>query len=158
MMAGATVLTGASVSALKATEAGARLTLDDGSIVEAERVLMAVGRRPNSNRGGLADRGIAFDRGFVANDDDLSTSIDDVYVAGDLSGRLQFTHAADHMGRIAVGNILGRWSRVRPQRFRAEQIPWVTFLRPEIARIGRRISCSTRKAIPYPATAAAPKG
>ncbi len=133
---GVTVLTGASVSALKATEAGARLTLDDGSIVEAERVLMAVGRRPNSNRGGLADRGIAFDRGFVANDDDLSTSIEDVYVAGDLSGLLQFTHAADHMGRIAVGNILGRWSRVRPQRFRTEQIPWVTFLRPEIARIG----------------------
>lgn len=134
---GVAIRTGVAVASVQRASNGAHLMLDDGSSLEVERVLIVVGRRPNSDRGGLVEQGIALDRGFIANDTDLSTSVKGVYVAGDLAGRLQFTHAADHMGRIAAGNILGRWSRLRPARFRSEQIPWVTFTHPEVARIGR---------------------
>jgi pyruvate/2-oxoglutarate dehydrogenase complex dihydrolipoamide dehydrogenase (E3) component len=135
--AGVTVLTNATVTEVQPDGDGVEVVLADGRTVPAEQLLVAVGRRPNSHRGGLEAAGVALDqRGYVTNDDDLATSVADVYVAGDLSGRVQFTHAADHMGRIAAANILSRWSRVKPQRFVSSQIPWVTFTSPEIARIG----------------------
>lgn len=135
--AGVTVLTDATVTEVEPDGDGAVVVLADGRRVAAEALLVAVGRRPNSHRGGLAAAGIALDeRGYVTNGDDLATSVSGVHVAGDLSGRLQFTHAADHMGRIAAANILSRWSRVKPQRFVEAQVPWVTFTSPEIARIG----------------------
>ena len=135
--AGVTVLTGATVTEVEPDGDGIAVVLADGRRVPAEQLLVAVGRRPNSHRGGLEAAGISLDgRGYVTNGDDLATSIDGVHVAGDLSGRLQFTHAADHMGRIAASNILSRWSRVKPQKFVSSQIPWVTFTSPEIARIG----------------------
>lgn len=135
--AGVKVMTGAGVTRITAMGDVRRLELSDGRTVDAERVLIAVGRRANGDRGGLAEAGVVLDeRGNVVNDDDLSTSVEDVYVAGDLSGRLQFTHAADHMGRLAAANIVSRWSKVKAQRFRSEYIPWVTFTHPEVARIG----------------------
>lgn len=134
---GVSVLTGVSVISAASGGAGAMIELDDGRTVDVEHVLVAVGRKPNSDRGGLQEAGIELDgRGFVTNDSDLSTSVNGVYVAGDLSGRLQFTHAADYMGRIAAGNILKRSARLRPATFNQGQISWVTFVRPEIARIG----------------------
>ncbi len=62
----------------------------------------------------------------------MATSAPGVFAAGDVTGRLLFTHAADEMGRIA-GNAL-RWPMRR--RFRGESTPWVTFTRPEVARVG----------------------
>lgn len=136
-MAGVEVMTGTSVIAARPGPTGSTLELDDGRTLNVEQVLVAVGRAANSGRGGLVESGIELDgRGFVVNDADLSTSVNGVYVAGDLSGRLQFTHAADFMGRMAASNILSTMARVRPSRFKPEQIPWVTFTRPEIARIG----------------------
>ncbi len=134
---GVDVMTGVSAVAARPGVDGSVLELDDGRTVEVERVLVAVGRRPNSDRGGLVDAGVELDsRGFVVTGDDLSTSVDGLYAAGDLSGKLQFTHAADHMGRIAAGNLIRRTARLRPARFDSGRIPWVTFTNPEIARIG----------------------
>ena len=134
---GVSLMTGTTVVGAKPEGAGTILELGDGRTLDVERVLVAVGRTPNSDRGGLGSAGIELDgRGYVVNDDDLSTSLGGVYVAGDLSGRLQFTHAADHMGRMAAGNVLKRSARIRPARFREDQIAWVTFVQPEIARIG----------------------
>ena len=116
---------------------GVEVARTGGPPVRAERLLVAVGRRPATDRGGLSEAGVALDRsGYVVNDDGLSTSLDGVWVAGDAAGRLALTHAADHMGRIAAANILNRWGPLRLQRFRVERIPRVTFTRPEVARIG----------------------
>ena len=136
-LSGVDVLTGVGVVGAARGPRGPELTLDDGRKVAVDSVLVAVGRKSNSDRGGLAEAGVELDkRGFVVNGADLATSIKGVYVAGDLSGKLQFTHAADHMGRIAATNMLSKVARVRPATFKSEQIPWVTFTRPEIARIG----------------------
>ncbi|MEM7272942.1 MAG: NAD(P)/FAD-dependent oxidoreductase [Actinomycetota bacterium] len=142
-LAGVDVRTGAAVTSVAAGPgsvagpSGVVLQLDDGTTVAAERVLVAVGRSPNAGSAGLAEAGLELDdRGYVSNDDDLSTGLAGVYVAGDAAGRLQLTHAADHMGRVAVNNVLRARGPFRRQRFRADQIPWVTFTTPEIARIG----------------------
>jgi pyruvate/2-oxoglutarate dehydrogenase complex dihydrolipoamide dehydrogenase (E3) component len=55
-----------------------------------------------------------------------------VYAAGDVTGRMPFTHAAFEMGRIAAGNALSR----RNRRYRPAATPWVTFTDPEVARVG----------------------
>lgn len=99
-----------------------------------ERLLVAVGRAPNSEDLGLEELGVALDdRGHIVTDDRLETDVRGVYGVGDVTGKLPFTHAADEMGRLAAGNALR--SGVRG-RFRTAWIPWVTFTDPEVARIG----------------------
>ena len=135
--AGVKVLTGTAVQSVAPAAGGVSLDLGDAGSITAEQVLVAVGRRPNTDRGGLTEAGLELlPNGYITNDDDLSTNIAGVHVAGDVSGRLQFTHAADHMGRIAVNNILKARGPLRRQEFKAGEVPWVTFVTPEIARIG----------------------
>jgi len=110
------------------------LHLDDGSVVSAAQVLVAAGRRPQTEGLDLEAGGVATDdRGYITTDDRLATSAAGVLAAGDVTGRLPFTHAADEMGRIAVANAFRRTGS-RP--FRVSAIPWVTFTEPEVARIG----------------------
>lgn len=110
-----------------------RALLDDGRWLTAERILVAVGRRASTEGLGLEEAGVETERGFVVTDDTLATTAKGIWAVGDVAGKLQLTHAADEMGRIAVGNAL---SRLPSRRFRPEWIPWVTFTEPEVARIG----------------------
>jgi len=104
-----------------------RVELDDGSILDAQHLLVAVGPTPVTEGLGLESAGVGRDeRGFIRTDERMATSARGVFAAGDVTGRLLFTHAADEMGRIAAGNAL-RWPMRR--RFRAEWTPWVTFTR-----------------------------
>lgn len=113
---------------------GIRAELSDGSSVQAARVLVAVGRRPVTERLDPAAAGIDLDeRGFVRTDRYLRTTAPGVYAVGDVTGRLLFTHAADEMGRLAVRNAFGRLGRTP---FDTSAIPWVTFTDPEIAHVG----------------------
>lgn len=119
----------------RAARGSARLVLDGGTELMADRVLLAVGRKPTTERLGLAEAGVALDeRGFILTDDRLRTSAKGVFAVGDIAGGLQLTHAADQMARLAVGNALSRWSNRR--RFDPQRIPWVTFTDPEVARVG----------------------
>lgn len=111
-----------------------RVRLDDGAIIEAEKLLVAVGRRPLTDGLGLDAAGVARNsRGFIEVDDRLRTNVEGTYAVGDVTGQLQFTHAADEMGRTAALNALRPPLRLR---FRTEAIPWVTFTAPEVARVG----------------------
>jgi pyruvate/2-oxoglutarate dehydrogenase complex dihydrolipoamide dehydrogenase (E3) component len=109
------------------------LSLGDGDVVTAERVLMAVGRRAATDGLGLDRAGVATDGGFVVVDRYLRTNVPTIWAVGDVTGLLQFTHAADEMGRIAVANALSRRPR---RRFDLSAIPWVTFTAPEVGRVG----------------------
>lgn len=132
---GVDVRTGAKVARVEALErkGAARLHLEGGAVVEAERLLVAVGRRADTDSLGLEAAGISSERGFIVTGDHLATSAAGIWAVGDVAGKLQFTHAADEMGRIAAGNAL---SRRPPRRFHPEWIPWVTFTDPEVARVG----------------------
>lgn len=113
---------------------GVRLRLAKGDALEAAQLLVAVGRAPVTADLDLGAAGVATDeRGFVRTDSHMATTARGIWAAGDVTGRLQFTHAADYMGRLAVGNAL---SRFRHQRFDGAAIPWVTFTDPEVGRVG----------------------
>ena len=69
-------------------------------------------------------------------DDTMRTTVPGIWAVGDVTGRLQFTHAAARMGLIAADNALSRLARVRPKRFDTAAIPWVTFTDPEVGHVG----------------------
>lgn len=101
--------------------------------IVADQVLLATGRTPTTSSA-LTDVGVELDkRGFITVGDDMKTSLDGVYAAGDVTGRLQFTHAADYMARVAAGNILRRFGS---DSYQESWVPRVTFTEPEVASIG----------------------
>ena len=112
-----------------------RVHLDDHSSVQADRLLIAVGRSARTDGLGLERAGVATEQGFVVTDDFLATSAPGIWAAGDVAGKLQLTHAANEMGRVAAGNALS--ARGRRRRFDSSVIPSVTFTTPEIARVGK---------------------
>ncbi|HSH22724.1 MAG TPA: FAD-dependent oxidoreductase [Acidimicrobiales bacterium] len=136
---GIIIRVGGKVSKVDALGAdGAALVhIDGGAPVEADRVLVAIGRKPSARGFGLEDVGVELDdRGFVRTDDAMATSAPGIWAVGDVAGKLQFTHAANRMATVAVRNALSPWAKVRMQRFDASVVPWVTFTSPEVGRIG----------------------
>jgi pyruvate/2-oxoglutarate dehydrogenase complex dihydrolipoamide dehydrogenase (E3) component len=133
---GIDVRTGARVTRADALEpkGAVRLHLADGSSVRADRLLVAVGRHAVTDSLGLDAAGVATERGFVVTDDGMATSAAGIWAAGDVTGKLAFTHAADVMGRLAATRALSRRGR---RRFDPLLIPWVTFTDPEVAHVGR---------------------
>jgi len=123
----------ARVEALDQTGA-VRLHADRGHSVTGDRLLVAAGRRAVTTGLGLDAAGVTTNQGYVATDDHLATSARNIWAVGDVAGRLQFTHAAFEMGRIAATNALSaRWRR---RNFNPSWIPSVTFTAPEVARVG----------------------
>jgi pyruvate/2-oxoglutarate dehydrogenase complex dihydrolipoamide dehydrogenase (E3) component len=129
----------AQVDSVSAEPGGVQLRLAGGvagGVVSAQRLLVATGRQPDTAGLNLDAVGVRLDgRGQVVTDQHLATSAPGVYAAGDVTGRLAFTHAAFEMGRVAAGNALARrpWQR---HRYRPDATPWVTFTDPEVARVG----------------------
>jgi pyruvate/2-oxoglutarate dehydrogenase complex dihydrolipoamide dehydrogenase (E3) component/uncharacterized membrane protein YdjX (TVP38/TMEM64 family) len=103
-----------------------------GETVIADRVLVAAGRAPNVEGLGLEAAGIAYDRKGVRVNDYLQTTNPRVYAAGDVCSRWQFTHTADALARIVLGNalFLGR------RKASALTVPWCTYTSPEVAHVG----------------------
>jgi pyruvate/2-oxoglutarate dehydrogenase complex dihydrolipoamide dehydrogenase (E3) component len=115
-------------------ETSIRLHLRDGSRVETDVLLVAVGRAPATSGLGLEDAGVRVDRGgFIQVDSRLRTTARGVFAAGDVAQPLQLTHVAYETGRIAALNAL---ARVPVHRFRPAAVPRVTFTDPEVARVG----------------------
>lgn len=130
---GIEVRVGTRATAVTADDSGWRLHLDDGPPVGFDRILVAAGRRPNTDDLGLAAVGVATDeRGRVVVDRQLATTGDNIYAAGDVTGRMPFTHVAGNQARLVVTNALFGLRR----SFNYDRVPWVTFTDPEVARIG----------------------
>ncbi len=107
--------------------------LADGDAVAAEELLVAAGRRRNVEDLALERAGVRFDpREGVLVDARLRTSHRDIYAAGDVCSRLQFTHSADAQARIVIRNALFM-GRARVDRL---VVPWCTYTTPELARVG----------------------
>lgn len=130
---GITVLTGATVTAI--TE-GDPLRVSVGGPaaqeLDADVVLVGVGRRPNTAELGLDVAGIATDaRGFIAVDERLRTGVEHVYAIGDVTGRALLAHVASHQGITAAEVIAGHDAHID-----YSVIPAATFTHPEIASVG----------------------
>ena len=128
---GVTVRTGVTpVSARKAGEMTV-VTLDDGSQVETDVVILGAGRGPRTAGLGLDTAGVTLTgRGGVAVDDRCRAG-PGVWAVGDVTGVALFTHVAKYQGRVVADNILGR-----DHGASYEGIPRVVFADPEIAAVG----------------------
>jgi pyruvate/2-oxoglutarate dehydrogenase complex dihydrolipoamide dehydrogenase (E3) component len=117
-------------------EAGIAVHLSDGSSVEAERLLVATGRRPNVE--GLEASGVTIGpRGVEV--DEHCRAAENVWAVGDVTGVAQFTHLGKYQARVAAANLCGREVRAD---YRA--IPAGIFTDPEIATVGRTEGVSAR--------------
>jgi pyruvate/2-oxoglutarate dehydrogenase complex dihydrolipoamide dehydrogenase (E3) component len=114
---------------------GVVLHWSDGPPLFAEVLLVVAGREPRTAALNVEAGGIVLDdRGYIRTSRFLETSAPGVYAAGDVTGRLALTHAADEMGRLAVSNGFRRLGR-RP--FDETAVPSVVFCDPEVGRVGR---------------------
>jgi len=114
---------------------GVTVTADSGeeTVVWADEVLVATGRKPNTEALQLQQAGVAAnDRGYIQVDSHLRTSQGNIWACGDVNGLYLFTHMADYQARVAVSNVLF------PIGLRADYtaVPWTTFTDPELAHVG----------------------
>jgi pyruvate/2-oxoglutarate dehydrogenase complex dihydrolipoamide dehydrogenase (E3) component len=107
-----------------------RLELEGQEPVEAERLLVATGRKPNVDGFGLEHAGVTIERKGIVVDDRLSAG-EGVWAAGDVTGVALFTHVGKYQGRIAAANVAGQDARAD---YRA--VPASVFTDPQVASAG----------------------
>jgi dihydrolipoamide dehydrogenase len=111
---------------------GVVVSLEDGTRLEADLMLVAVGRGPNTAGLGFEEQGIAMDRGYVLTNDRLQTNIPNVYAAGDIVPGLQLAHRGFGQGIFIAEQIAG----LNPAIIDEIGIPKVTYCEPEVASVG----------------------
>ncbi|MGW3870633.1 dihydrolipoyl dehydrogenase [Streptomyces sp. NPDC005055] len=129
---GVTVRTGARVDAVEQNASRVSVSLDAGEPLEAEVLLVAVGRRPHTTGMGFEDIGVTLDRGFVQVDDSLRTQVPGVFAVGDVVDGLQLAHRGFQHGIFVAEEIAG----LAPAPVADVYIPRVTYSDPEVASVG----------------------
>lgn len=114
------------------TEKGVKLTISGGETVEAELLLVAVGRGPNTADLGYEEQGVKLDRGYVLTDERLRTGVPNVYAVGDIVPGLQLAHRGFAQGIFVAEEIAG----LNPAVIDEAGIPRVTYSDPELASVG----------------------
>ena len=124
--------TGVRFSGVQQSATGVVATLENGESFDAEIMLVAVGRGPNTAGFGYEENGIKMDRGWVLTNERLETSVPGVYAAGDIVPGLQLAHRGFQQGIFIAEEIAG----LRPVAIDELGIPKVTYCEPEIASVG----------------------
>ncbi len=117
---------------VKHTDTGIAVTVEGGDVIEAELLLVAVGRGPTTDGLGYDEQGVTMDRGFVLTDDRLRTNLEGVYAVGDIVPGLQLAHRGFQQGIFVAEDIAG----LAPQPIDEAGIPRVTYSHPELASVG----------------------
>ncbi len=116
------------------------------STLQADTVLVAIGRQLNIENLGLEDAGIEVKNGKIAVDEYLRTTNKHVYVCGDVAGGYQFTHAAELHAKVILNNLLNPFSK---KKVSYDTFSWVTYTTPELATFGLSEDALSTKGIVY---------
>jgi dihydrolipoamide dehydrogenase len=142
------ILLGAKVTAVTAETEGLRVTFEGAGVPEPQlfdRVLVAVGRRPNGSAIGAAAAGITVDaRGFIPVDRQMRTNVPGVFAIGDVVGQPMLAHKASHEGKVAAEVAAGH-----KRAFDARVIPSVAYTDPEVAWVGLTETEAKTRGIDY---------
>jgi len=139
---------GAKAASVSGTADDLRVRLDSGREVTGSHLLVALGRRPNTDDLGCDAAGIARDpRGYIPVDDHYKTSADGVYAVGDVTPGPQFTHASWDDHRLLFDHLMGRPGRKRSERL----IPITAFTDPQVARVGLTEEGAKKAGVAYEA-------
>ncbi|UQX87275.1 dihydrolipoyl dehydrogenase [Jatrophihabitans telluris] len=123
---------GARFAGVEHTDSGVKVTLESGESIEAELLLVAVGRGAVSEGLGYEEAGVAMERGFVTVDEYCRTSVEGVYAVGDLVPTLQLAHVGFAEGILVAEHIAGL--PVAPIDYAG--VPRITYSQPEVASVG----------------------
>ena len=130
---GITIMTGTRFAKAVQDESTVSVTVESGDTIEADLLLVAVGRGPRTADIGLTENGVVLDpRGFVTVDDSLRTSQPDVYAVGDIVAGPQLAHRGFQQGIFVAETIAG----LSPAPIEESGIPRVTYSNPEVASVG----------------------
>jgi dihydrolipoamide dehydrogenase len=136
------------------TDNGGVVHLSNGSgqqTIEFDRVLVAVGRKANTEGFGLESLGLEkTPQGTLVVDEYMRTRFPNIYACGDVAGPYQFTHTAAHQAWYASVNAL--FGKFKKFRVDYKVIPWATFTDPEVARVGLNETEALEKGIEYEIT------
>ena len=106
---------------------------DKTETLQAEKALISIGVSPNSSGIGLDSAGVKTDeRGFIIIDEQMRTSVENIYAIGDVTGKLALAHVASAQGVVAAEAIAGQ--ETRPLKY--ENMPRCTYTHPEVASVG----------------------
>jgi dihydrolipoamide dehydrogenase len=132
------VVAGAGITACTTSESGVRLELAGGQLLEAELMLVAVGRGPQTTGLGYQEAGVDLEDGFVTVDERLETSVPGVYAVGDLVRGFQLAHRGFAHGIFVAEEIAHRTGALEqaPPTIVDVDVPRVTYCDPEIASVG----------------------
>ena len=132
--AGMEILTGSTVLSVSDTGVGADVKVRTPSgerTISAEKVLLSVGRGPNTASLGLDKTGVKLENGYIVTDERMETSVSGIYAVGDCNGKLMLAHAAMAMGEVAAENAMGGSSVFNP-----DASPSCAYVGPEFACVG----------------------
>jgi dihydrolipoamide dehydrogenase len=129
---GITFKTGTKFTGVSQTADAVTISLENGEQIEADLLLVAVGRGPNTADLGYEENGIALDRGFVPTNERLHTGVGNVYAVGDIVPGLQLAHRGFAQGIFVAEEIAG----LHPPVIDEKGIPRVTYCEPEVASVG----------------------
>ena len=99
--------------------------------VECDKVLMAVGRTPNTSDLNLGATGITYNRKGIEVDDNMQTSVPHIYAIGDVNGKMMLAHVATFQGTRALNHIQGKSDKIK-----FSLVPAAVFTIPEVASVG----------------------
>ncbi len=133
--------TGTPFQSVKTTDTGVAVTVEGGDVLEAELLLVAVGRGPSTAGLGFDEQGVEMDRGFVLADERLRTNLAHTYAVGDIVPGLQLAHRGFQQGIFVAEEIAG----LSPATIDEMGIPRVTYSHPELASVGLTESQAVEK-------------
>ena len=129
---GITAKVGVRFAGVTQSDTGVVVSLEDGTTLEADLLLVAVGRGPNATGMGFEEVGVTMDRGFVLTDERLRTNIPGVFAVGDIVPGLQLAHRGFQQGIFVAEEVAG----LAPHVIDEMGIPRVTYCEPEVASVG----------------------
>lgn len=110
--------------------------------IEADKVLLSIGRRAVTAGFGLEKIGVNTERGAIVTDDKMMTNVPNVYAAGDVNGKIMLAHTAYREAEVAVNNMLGIKDKIN-----YNAIPSVIYTNPEVASVGETQETATAKGL-----------
>ncbi len=145
---GVVIFTGSKVTSISSGKTAACIFDKDGRVqkAEADIVIAAIGRRPNTENLGLEKLGVAFEKGFVKVNENMETSVKGIYAIGDVTGKVLLAHVASAQGLIAAINAVGGSDRMN-----YSAVPSCIYTSPEIAWAGMTEEDAVRNNIKYKA-------
>jgi len=137
------IFTGTKVTNLEGdSKKGFKAVLEKGSMLNAEKILLAIGRAPNSQKGGIKKIGVKLLKGKITVNSFMQTNISNIYAIGDVVGRTNFAHAASQEAIIAVETIAGLHTELD-----YNLVPRCVYTHPELASVGLNESAAREKNI-----------